>query len=315
MKKYRLLFLFAITLFCFNKANSQDIIPTTDKKQYNIGDRIELNFKIPFQEGKQTDLIYNRANTDTLELQQTKIDTIQENGKAFLAYKQTYMSFIPGLLNLGDSLFVMTAVDTGMMITRVQPVEIEILQYPIDTLKAEVKDIKPLLEEPFHIREILPLIYLILGIAAAIVGLYFLIKYLRNRPVESKPQEVKKETTPPHIKALKALEELRLKRLGEQGFKKQYYSELTEIVRTYLEERFSIFAKEMTTEEIVEQMRHCKEITIADLENLNSMFSTADLVKFAKYSPDDFCDRKSWNQSKDFVDNTTINSNTQTSEQ
>jgi asparagine synthetase B (glutamine-hydrolysing) len=90
---------------------------------------------------------------------------------------------IRGDSSLGDSLFVMTAVDTGMMITRVQPVEIEILQYPIDTLKAEVKDIKPLLEEPFHIREILPLIYLILGIAAAIVGLYFLIKYLRNRPV------------------------------------------------------------------------------------------------------------------------------------
>ncbi len=315
MKKYGLLFLFIVSLFYPTETKSQEIVSKSDKKQYNIGDRIELSFKIPFQEGKQSDLVYNRANTDTLELQQTKIDTIQENGKAFLAYKQTYMSFVPGLVNLGDSLFVMTAVDTGMIITRVKPVEIEILQYPIDTLKTEIKDIKPLLEEPFHIREILPLIYLILGIAAAIVGLYFLIKYLKNRPVETKPQTKPKEIIPPHLKALEALEELRLKRLGEQGFKKEYYSELTEIVRTYLEERFSIFAKEMTTEEIVEQMKHCKEIPLSDLENLNSMFSTADLVKFAKYSPDDFCDKKSWNQSKDFVDNTTINTNAQTTEQ
>ncbi|MBQ1191580.1 MAG: hypothetical protein IIX43_04795, partial [Bacteroidales bacterium] len=206
------------------------------------------------------------------------------------------------------------SVDTNETILRLQPAEIEILQYQIDTLKTEIKDIKPLVEELFSIKEILPLIYLILGIVALIVGLYFLVRYLRNRLKEDKPQIVQKKQIPPHIKALKSLEDLRLKRLSEQGLKKQYYSELSEIVWIYLEERFSITACEMTTEEILEQMKMYSEISTSDFENLKKMFFISDLVKFAKYESDDFADKNAWNVSKDFVNNTTVEPNIQTEE-
>lgn len=301
-------------MFLSLESIGQEIQTKSDKKQYNIGDVIELTFSVPIQKGQHVDLIYNKENSDTLELQSTKIDTVQNNGKTFLACKQTYMGFIPGVIALGDSVLVRYSVDTNETILRLQPAEIEILQYQIDTLKTEVKDIKPLVEEPFSIKEILPLIYLILGIVTLIVGLYFLVRYLRNRPKEDKPQIVQKKQIPPHIKALKSLEDLRLKRLSEQGLKKQYYSELSEIVWIYLEERFSITACEMTTEEILEQMKRCSEISVSDFENLKKMFDISDLVKFAKYESDDFADKNAWNVSKDFVNNTTIEPNIQTEE-
>ena len=301
-------------MFLSLESIGQEIQTKSDKKQYNIGDVIELTFSVPIQKGQHVDLIYNKENSDTLELQSTKIDTVQNNGKTFLACKQTYMGFIPGVIALGDSVLVRYSVDTNETILRLQPAEIEILQYQIDTLKTEIKDIKPLLEEPFSIKEILPLIYLILGIVALIVGLYFLVRYLRNRPKEDKPQIVQKKQIPPHIKALKSLEDLRLKRLSEQGLKKQYYSELSEIVWIYLEERFSITACEMTTEEILEQMKRCSEISTSDFENLKKMFFISDLVKFAKYESDDFADKNAWNVSKDFVNNTTVEPNIQTEE-
>lgn len=314
MKRCGILFLLIASMFLSLESIGQEIQTKSDKKQYNIGDVIELTFSVPIQKGQHVDLIYNKENSDTLELQSTKIDTVQNNGKTFLACKQTYMGFIPGVIALGDSVLVRYSADTNETILRLQPAEIEILQYQIDTLKTEIKDIKPLVEEPFSIKEILPLIYLILGIVALIVGLYFLVRYLRNRPKEDKPQIEQKKQIPPHIKALKSLEDLRLKRLSEQGLKKQYYSELSEIVWIYLEERFSITACEMTTEEILEQMKRCSEISFSDFENLKKMFFISDLVKFAKYESDDFADKNAWNVSKDFVNNTTIEPNIQTEE-
>lgn len=314
MKRCGILLLLIASMFLSLESIGQEIQTKSDKKQYNIGDVIELTFSVPIQKGQHVDLIYNKENSDTLELQSTKIDTVQNNGKTFLACKQTYMGFIPGVIALGDSVLVRYSVDTNETILRLQPAEIEILQYQIDTLKTEIKDIKPLVEEPFSIKEILPLIYLILGIVALIVGLCFLVRYLRNRLKEDKPQIVQKKQIPPHIKALKSLEDLRLKRLSEQGLKKQYYSELSEIVWIYLEERFSITACEMTTEEILEQMKRCSEISVSDFENLKKMFDISDLVKFAKYESDDFADKNAWNVSKDFVNNTTIEPNIQTEE-
>lgn len=311
MKIYRILFLLIILMFLSNGSMAQDIQGKSDKKQYNIGDVMELTFSIPFQKGQRVDLIYNRSNNDTLELRSTNVDTIHDAGKSFLQCRQTYMGFVPGIVALGDSVLVRYSADSNETFVRIQPAEVEILQYPIDTVKAEIKDIKPLMEEPFHIKEILPLIYLFGGIAVLIVGLYFLIKYLKNRPQETKSQNVKKISIPPHIKALQSLEELRLKRLSEQGLKKQYYSELGEIIWIYLEERFSITACEMTTEEIIEQMKGCSEISNSDFENLKKVFATADLVKFAKYESDDFADKNAWNLSKEFVNNTTVEQNTQ----
>ena len=65
---------------------------------------------------------------------------------------------------------------------------------------------------------------------------------------------------------------------------KQYYSEVTEIIRHFFERRWGIIALELTTDEILVQMKHIPD-ALKVWKEMESFFITADLVKFAKYEP------------------------------
>jgi hypothetical protein len=93
-----------------------------------------------------------------------------------------------------------------------------------------------------------------------------------------------KVVIPPHREALTALRVLEEKKLWQQGLVKEYYSEVTEIVRRFFERRWNIIALEMTTDEILVQIKHVPEALIV-WKKMGSFFLTADLVKFAKYQP------------------------------
>lgn len=316
MKKLKITFFAIIALCCSLQTIAQNINATIDKKQYDIGDAIYFKFRVPFEKGENQDLFYTRENSDTLELQATKTDTILSGDKTFLEYTQRYMSFVPGVVSVGDSLFVRRQSTKQDSLYKINPCQIEVLQYNIDTTKAEIKDIKGIKQEPFSFREVLPIIYVILIVVALAAGLYFFVKYWKRRPKETKPQEQPKVIIPAHIKALQSLEDLRLKRLSEQGLKKQYYSELCEIIWIYFEERFCINATELTSEEILIKAKGKSEIASQDINMIEEIFTTADLVKFAKALPDEMTDKKVWNLAKDFVNDTTVrDENPKTQEQ
>jgi len=103
---------------------------------------------------------------------------------------------------------------------------------------------------------------------------------LTNKPVE----EVYVAPPKAHEVALEKLQLLRAKELWQQGKIKEYQSELTYIVREYLEERFEIQALESTTVEIVQELEQ-KDITEEHKTELTDMFRMADMVKFAKATP------------------------------
>lgn len=304
MKLKNIIILILFTIIGLNTLQSQTIIGISDKKSYNIGDRIEFTFKVPFDSTPQT-LLVNKANSDSLELQNTIIDTITENNKKYLKYKQYYTSFISGNRNIGEGLFIKIG-NNGDKIFAVQSTEIEILEYPIDTTKIEIKDIKPVLEEKFTFKEILPIIYVLLAIIVIGAGVYFLIWYMKKRKRNIETPEVIKEEPkiPPHVKALELLEELSKKKFSEQNLQKQYYTELTEILWVYLEERFRIFASEMTSSEILQQVRMNNSISQEDYSLLEKIFTTSDLVKFAKYETNQMIDKNTLSNAKEFVINT-----------
>jgi hypothetical protein len=81
---------------------------------------------------------------------------------------------------------------------------------------------------------------------------------------------------------LRVLEE---KKLWQQGLVKEYYSEVTEIIRRFFERRWNIIALEMTTDEILVQIKHVPEALMVWKE-MGTFFLNADLVKFAKYQPE-----------------------------
>ena len=162
---------------------------------------------------------------------------------------------------------------------------LKVLTVDVDTLHPNrffgPKDVQ---ENPFMWEEWLKL----LGLASLAVLLYVLcwLAYIRlksNKPFQFKVRIVKK--IPPHQKALDTIQTLK-DRESPQVFsleneQKAYYTELTDAIRVYIQERFGFNAMEMTTAEIIS---HLKEENDEDkLKELINLFETADLVKFAKY--------------------------------
>ena len=142
---------------------------------------------------------------------------------------------------------------------------------------ADIRDIKPPEEVPFDWRPY--------GIAAGVVAAIGLLGgglfYFLNRPGRQRllPPE------PPHEVALAALNKLRARHLIEDGKCEEYYVQLSAIVRRYLEDRFSVRAPEMTTEEFLVAVAGDGRLAPPHRRLLGDFLSQADLVKFARHLP------------------------------
>ena len=109
---------------------------------------------------------------------------------------------------------------------------------------------------------------------------YYLYLRLRdNKPVIARPRFVRRLL--PHQKAMRAIEEIKADKIVTAEDPKEYYTRLTDTLRKYIEERYGFYAMEMTSSEIIERLTQADP---ASLDELRSLFQTADLVKFAKYS-------------------------------
>ncbi len=142
-----------------------------------------------------------------------------------------------------------------------------------------IKDIKPPLKAPVTLKEALPyLLYGLLGAAIIVLIIYIIRRQQKNRPV-FKPQAPPK---PAYIKALEELDKLKEEKLWQKNMLKEYYSRLTNIIRAYIEDRYGVKALEKTTNEILQDMKNTGFRDKELFEQLRSLLSLADMVKFAK---------------------------------
>jgi len=94
----------------------------------------------------------------------------------------------------------------------------------------------------------------------------------------------------PHVIALRELDRIKNEKIWQKDKTKQYYSEVTDVLRNYIEDRFEIRAMEQTTDEIMDSFKYRRDLlSEKSFTNLGQILSIADLVKFAKYKtlPDD----------------------------
>ena len=215
----------------------------------------------------------------------TQIDTAFSQDRKSLTLRQKLLitSFDSGLYTIPPIRFfyressdtAIRSVQTGIMLLSVHTVA-------VDTTRA-IKPIKGPLSEPLTFREILPWLLLgilVLGIAAGIF--YYLKKRKKNEPVFVIKPKVQVSA---HELALGELEKLRMKKLWQSGRVKEYHSELTDILRKYMESRYGIMAMEMTTHEILEALTALGDHETEPNGKLGYILSMADLVKFAKMQP------------------------------
>ncbi len=158
---------------------------------------------------------------------------------------------------------------------------LDVTNIQIDTAGFVMNPIKGQIGYPVTFREVIPWILLGLFVMALIYLLYRYIKFRReNRDFFGKPIV----NDPPHIIALRALDKLRSEKLWQNGKEKLYYTGITDTLREYIERRYGIGAMEMTSGEIMQSLSD-KAIEEKYYKELDELFRTADLVKFAKYVP------------------------------
>ena len=187
------------------------------------------------------------------------------------------------------------------------PLSIKIVDMPIDTTQQAITDIKDVYNPPidwmFYLTIVASLLLAILLIALI---LYLVNKYLKSR--ENKEEEIIEPIDPrkAHEIAYEELELLRQKQLWQSQQFKLYYTELTEILRRYISNRYDIDAMEQTSDDIVTEFRRNKELKEKkeEIKLLSDVLQVADLVKFAKWQPlPDECEH-SFHQVTQFIDKT-----------
>jgi len=170
---------------------------------------------------------------------------------------------------------------------RTNELALKVIQ-PFDSLEVDPEkffDIKDVLTPEIVIWDYVewilwPLLAIALGVAAW-YGWRYYRRRRRHQPVVVKPKKI----VPPNVIALQALDNLQEKHLWQNGKPKQFHTELTDILRVYIEGRFSVPAMEKTSDEILDELYELNESQHSSLNNLHQILSLADLVKFAKYEP------------------------------
>ena len=163
---------------------------------------------------------------------------------------------------------------------------------------AELKDIKQPMEAPIGWSDIWPWL---LGIVLLILIAYILKKYVFTKK-EALKIEKPKVIIPADIIALKELITLEKAKIWQEGKIKEYHSSLSEIVRRYTEERFQFIALELTTDEIIDELK--SKLNQEQIQNLKTLLQRADLAKFAKSKPIESENTESMLLAKNFVNNT-----------
>ena len=118
--------------------------------------------------------------------------------------------------------------------------------------------------------------------------------------ITSKPKII----VPSDITALRQLNKLEKEKIWQAGNVKEYHSQLSEIVRRYTENRFEFIALEMTTYEIIEELKSTVNINDEELKDFRILLQRADLAKFAKSKPVDSENIESMSIAKRFVSST-----------
>lgn len=163
---------------------------------------------------------------------------------------------------------------------------------------AELKDIKQPIEEPIGWSDIWPWL---LGILILSLIIFIVKKYIFNK---NKPSIIIKPKViiAADISALKELNALEKAKIWQEGNVKEYHSQLSEIIRRYTENRFQFIALELTTDEILQELKSI--LSDDQLNNLSTLLQRADLAKFAKSKPIDTENMESMVLAKGFVNAT-----------
>jgi hypothetical protein len=260
-----------------------EVRTSLDTNQVLIGDQFNLLISIT----QPQDLIvsylqYSDTIINNIEiLERFPPDTVQAaDNQIQISQRYLLTSFDSGIYVIPPVVFHMSAAGWSDSIMS-NPLYLAVYTIPLDSAGG-IFDIKAPLGSPLQFAELWPYI-----LAALLVGLIAasLFYYLRRRKSKKPFISYSRPEDPPYVIALRELDRLSEEKLWQHGNIKQYYTRLTEIIRSYLEKQFDIPALEMTTDDTLEHWKHSGNSSNELFINLRELLGLADLVKFAKEKP------------------------------
>lgn len=272
MKKKLLLL---IIILCFFRSFSQ-VRAYTDTNVIKIAE--QFNFFIEIESGYEDKINFfiPKDTVNKFEIISFKIDTIKDEKIKYIeAIRLT--GFTQGSFYLEP---IEIKINEDSYFTNRIPVVVDGVQ--VDTTKPFF-DIRKIIEIPYTLFEILQFLFCVIIILLILYALYFFL-FIRKKDKKDKIH-IKKEIIPPYVLAKKNIQLLKQKKLLENEKYKDFYTELTDILRAYLEGEFGIDAMEYTTNQIIKEIKDNISLERKMIEDLRKMLENADLVKFAKSVP------------------------------
>ncbi len=283
MKRIVLFLIFSLSHFLANVSAQVTVEARIDSLQMLVGQQTGITIDVScdgkatvelptFQKGQQ--LAPGVELVEMMAADTTKLDDghrMQVTRKYIVTAWDSSFYYIPPMkVRVNNKEYL-----TKNLALKVYTLDVDTLHYdqyfgPKDVMDAPFSwdDWKPVIAS-------LVLILLLSGLAA------YLVYILRTgKPLIRIVRRKRKE--PAHKVALTAIERIKTERTWAQEDSKEYYTQLTDTLRTYIQERYGFSAMEMTSGEIIERLT--QENDEEALAELRELFQTADLVKFAKWT-------------------------------
>jgi hypothetical protein len=264
-----------------------------------IGDQIWLQVNISAPPGTTvTGLQEGFINTiDGIEaLEEKTLNTVAETPELLLEQRFLITSFDTGYIAINPLPYVFRAADGQLDTSYTNDLLLHVNAIPVGD-DNDLRPIKPIIEEPLNWVDFWP-IYLLVALGSIGYALY------RNRKRRQRQAPPPPPPPPADVIALRELDALEGKNLWQQDLTKEYYSELTRILREYLEGRFDVQAMEMTTRQITSALGQRTDFGQNQGKELSQLLQLSDLVKFAKARPAVELHAEGLNRVRTFVEET-----------
>ena len=274
--------LLSVCCMLFSLVGYGQVSSSIDSTAIKIG--AELFYKIQVKTDSTTLVVFSEEQTfQPLEMINSyAIDTTKKEGYYQLTKTYGLTQFDSGVYTIPKQKIII-----GDKIFFTDSLQVQVNTVVVDTTKQKLFDIKPLIAVEKHRSSIWGTLALILLILSLVGGvLYWFI--WRKKPLT---EAEKIAALPPYERAKLALEKLDEERYFENEEVKTYYSDLTLILRQYLDEKVYEQSLESTTDELVTRLKTLEaanQITLSKdtIRNIETILKRADLVKFAKSKPD-----------------------------
>ena len=304
MKKIVLLLLTIFALLGGLKAQEVEAKGRVDDTKVQVGKpfTLDLSLKVPY--GWFVD--WNDFSVDTLSdqidiIKRGEVErTADADSNVIVKQQLTLMAFDTGQIQVPSVglTYARSFDDPERLKAYTDPIRLYSTTMAVDTTQA-YKPIVPPMAAPVKFKEVFPWILGVLLLALIAFGVWYWLKH-RKPKTDADGNIVSGPVIPPYDKAVGDLEQLRQQKLWQSGKVKEYFSSLTDIAREYIEGQFGVNAVEMTTDDILEEVKplHFPQETY---NKLKETMEVADLVKFAKYSTSSLESENAMNSMTEFV--------------